>query len=392
MNKNIVIISNYYPPEIGAAANRIQNLAVSLKDRKNKITVICPLPNYPKGKIFKNYKGKIYAKEILESIIVKRFWIFPSKSKKSIVRVFSMLSFAISLWFSLFSLIKKRPDVIIIQSPPLLVSFSALILSKVLFCKTILNVSDIWPLSALELKVIQKGFFYRFLEKIEKRNYKLATKIMGQSNEIITHINKIITKETIVYRNVPKYKEYKSKTKEENTLRIVYAGLLGYAQGILDICKEIDFKKLNVEFHIYGQGMEEDEIRIISNYKNKNIFFHGSKNNKEIKKEIIKYDFGFVPLKNRIYGAVPSKIFELMQLGTPILFFGEGEATNIIENNKIGFCSITNNYEDLRKLLITMNNLSNEEYKTLSNNCLKLHKYKYHLSSQIEKIYDNNFL
>ena len=94
MNQKIVIISNYYPPEMGAAASRIKNLADALKEKGNMVSIISPLPNYPQGKIFKNYKNKFYFKEIIDGIEVKRFWIFPSKSQKAIIRLFSM-----SRWF-----------------------------------------------------------------------------------------------------------------------------------------------------------------------------------------------------------------------------------------------------------------------------------------------------
>ena len=61
----IIIVSNYYPPEIGAASNRIYNLSNSLSKHYDSVNVIAPLPNYPTGKIFKNYIGKIFKKEII---------------------------------------------------------------------------------------------------------------------------------------------------------------------------------------------------------------------------------------------------------------------------------------------------------------------------------------
>ena len=392
MIDKIVIISNYYPPEMGAAANRIKNLALGLKEKGKEVRIICPLPNYPKGKVYKKYRNKFSFIEYIDGIKVNRYWIFPSKSKNPIIRLLSMLSFAFSLWFSFFSLLKRKPELIIIQSPPLLVAFSALILSKFLGCKNILNVSDIWPLSALELGVIKKGYFYTFLERIENINYKLADKIIGQSEETITHISKIVNKDFLIYRNVPNYDEYSPKLKSKGNLKVVYAGLLGYAQGILKICKEIDFKKLEVELHIYGGGMEEEEIIEIANNKEKNIFFHGIKTSKEIKNEIRKYDVGFVPLKNRIYGAVPSKIFELMQLGTPILFFGEGEGSDIVNKNNIGFSCNSNEMDNLREYIIEYKNMNQEVFTEMSKSLLLLHKENYHLKNQINNLFNNNFL
>lgn len=388
MGKSIVIISNYYPPEMGAAANRIKNLAEGLTEKGNDVTIICPLPNYPIGKIFEKYKNKFTVNESIEGIKVKRFWIYPSKSEKAIVRLFSMLSFAWSFWFSIFSFIRKKPDLFIIQSPPLLVALSGLLFSKLLGCKNVLNVSDIWPLSALELGVIKKGYFYSFLEKIEKVNYKLADKVIGQSEEIIAHIKTVIDKDFLVYRNVPNIKTYAVKEKSKGNLKIVYAGLLGYAQGVFHLCKEINFKELGAELHIYGAGMEENEIKKFAENSNNNVFFYGVRTAKEIKAEIRKYDIGFVPLKNKIYGAVPSKIFELFQLGIPVLYVGSGEAKEILDTYKSGLYSEPNDFINLNKNISIFQQMNAIDYSINSKNNITVHLEEFNLEKQMDKLQD----
>lgn len=390
MNKKIVIISNYYPPEMGAAANRIRNLAEGLKNKDNDVTVICPLPNYPTGKVFKAYKNRFKKEEEINGINVKRYWLYPSNSQKSLVRLFSMLSFAISLWFSVFSLMKRKPDLIIVQSPPLFVALSGLLLTKFIGCKNILNVSDLWPLSALELGVIKKGKFYSLLEKIELKNYKLADKIIGQSNEIIAHIKTKVDKSCLVYRNVSPYKDYSSLRidKTEEPLKIVYAGLLGYAQGVYKICEELDFRKMNVEFHIYGAGMEEAQITSIARKSENNIYYHGSRSATEIKSELLKYDVSLVPLRNNIYGAVPSKIFELMQLGIPILFFSDGEGAQIVRDYEIGLTSKSGNYKLLSENVLKFGQMDKNSYDALVTNSLNRHKQNYNLEKQMSNLID----
>jgi hypothetical protein len=372
---------------MGAAANRIKNLAEGLQEKGNVVTVVCPLPNYPEGKIFRDYKRNFFVKENRNNVIVKRYWIYPSKSKKSIIRLLSMLSFACSLWFCIFSFFKKKPDVFIVQSPPLLVGLSGILLAKFLGSKIILNVSDIWPLSALELGVIKKGKFYNFLENIEKLNYKLATKIVTQSNETATHIKKIVVKETLVYRNVPGFIEYDTKNKSLGKLKIVYAGLLGYAQGILQICQAVNFEELGVEFHIYGAGMQQEQIEELVN-NSSTIYYHSVVSSSEIKDKIRLYDISLVPLKNRIYGAVPSKIFELMQLGVPILFLGEGEGELLVKENKLGMFCKSNDFRGLEKSIKKFTLLNASAYKELSENSLKAHKKEFRLDYQLNKFID----
>src|ERR1043165_4486335 len=99
--EKILIVSNYYPPEKGAAANRIEQLSLKLRQNDYDVSVVCPLANYPKGELFPGYKGKFSKTENLAGITVKRLWIYPSNSKNILKRILSIFSFSVMLFFFL---------------------------------------------------------------------------------------------------------------------------------------------------------------------------------------------------------------------------------------------------------------------------------------------------
>ena len=387
---NFIIVSNYYYPEIGAASNRMQNMVTGLSDTNNHIYVICPLPNYPYGEIFDEYKNKIKHKEIHDNFSIYRFWIFPSIRKNIFLRIMSMFSFALSLWLFAFNYKKiKNTEWVIIQNSPLLVSFSSLILFKYLFKRKIaLNVSDLWPLSALELGIVKKGKFYSFLEWIEKFNYVNADYILGQSDEILEHINKIVKKPQFLYRNIQlsKYKTIDPYNRGED-FKIVYAGLLGVAQGILEIVKNVDFKKLGVQFHIYGGGIDLNELlQCIKENPDINVVYKGSLSKQELDKVIGNYHASIVPLRKNIKGAVPSKIFELNNYQIPILYVGGGEAAELIEKWKIGYTSSPGDFITLEKNIGRLKNLSTSDYNLILDNCKIFSNEELDFKKQIEKL------
>ena len=152
-----LIITNYFPPEIGAASNRIFLMAKNLNLEFNNVEIVCPFPNYPTGKIFDNYKG-FYIREDVEKIVCHRLFIFPDNSSSPIKRLFSMLSFSLSIWVLLLKGIARQYDQVIIQNSPILVSYSSIILfKKFLNKKIILNVSDLWPQSAIDLGMMKQN-------------------------------------------------------------------------------------------------------------------------------------------------------------------------------------------------------------------------------------------
>lgn len=391
--EEILIISNYYPPEKGAAANRIEQLALKLHQNNYKVSVICPLGNYPKGELFPEYKGKFSVIENRDNITVKRLWIYPSVSKNPLVRIISILSFSLCLFFHL--LFKKTPKKVIVQSPPLLLSFISVFVLSLKNKKIILNISDLWPLAAIELKALKAdSFSHKASLFLERYIYGKASLILAQSNEIITHVHSIFpNKRCYLYRNFPDHNigEMELKTAESQPIKIFYAGLLGIAQGVLELCQKIDLKDLNVEFHIFGDGAEKNPIKaLISSENEGKIFFHGMLERKELHERLKSFDIAIVPLKTRIYGSVPSKIFEYGALGFPIIYFGGGEGETIVSENNLGWVVPVENYDSLNQNLNLISNMPKSQLGEMKTQIFETAKARFDLDSQMKFLIESD--
>ena len=388
----ITIVSNYLFPEIGAAANRITQMAKAL-GRQHDVTVLAPLPNYPTGSIYEAYKGRFFLREQQEGFKARRYWTYNTISMSPIKRLVSMVSFGFTILFEMRNWLRRPPDIVIVQNSPLLVSCFAIFYLKLFTkAKIVLNVSDLWPLSALELGAIQKGAFYSFLERLERYNYKSSKLILGQSEEIISYVKtKVPDRKFFLYRNIPIITQkcvVRNRYSDKTRLKLVYAGLLGVAQGVFEICQHVNFKELKVEFHIYGKGNELEQIKnYIKTNPDSNVHYKDSYDAQTIRKMLRTYDFAIVPLKSRIYGAVPSKIFELTLLQVPILFCGGGEGAGIVENEGIGLISDPGNFEQLTDNIIKARQLSKNEYEKIVNSCTKLAREKYDFQEQVNRLH-----
>ena len=387
--EKILIISNYYPPEKGAAANRIEQLALKLHQNKHKVSVLCPLGNYPKGELFPEYKGKFSVTEKLQNISVKRLWIYPSVSKKIFKRTLSVLSFSSVLFFYL--LFKKTPNKVVVQSPPLLLSFVSVLVLSLLRKKIILNVSDLWPLAAIELKALKKNSFSHQVSLFfERFIYSKATLIFGQSNEIIAHIHSVFPKkECYLYRNFPDHQVTKMDliANKNEPIKLFYAGLLGVAQGVFELCQNIELQNLNIELHIFGDGAEKSQIEtLIQQNPEKKIFFHGMLERHILHEKLKTFDIAIVPLKTRIYGSVPSKIFEYGALGFPVLYFGGGEGEAIVSENNLGWVANVGDFESLNTALIEISKTGKSEIQTMKHQVFDYAKDNFNLDFQIKEL------
>lgn len=387
----ILIISNYYDPELGAAPKRISAMARGFVEKGYSVRVLCPMPNYPKGKVFDGYRNKFRVREFIDDVCVDRLFIYPSKSQKPFVRLLSMLSFSISLAFYMPFQKLSRTKLILIQSPPLFVSFTAVFVSNVFFKKKVcLNVSDLWPQSAIELNVLKPGRMHNVLLYLESYIYHQSDLILGQSKEILEHIESKVKKPRFLYRNLPSL-GLRNPTRDslEGLNKVVYAGLLGYAQGVFELCRLIDFKSVGLEFHIYGMGMEEDQIK---DFCEKNpecgVFFHGAYHPDELKQIYSDVLVALVPLSNRIQGAVPSKIFELIQHEVPIIFSGGGEGADIVNQYNLGLTAPPGNVKGISELLQVFRSYSQDEYDALIKSIQTAKSHDFNFNSQFNSLID----
>ena len=387
----ITVITQYYKPEMGAPQNRLYEMCRGLKDNGADVSIITGMPNYPTGKIFDAYKGKFSMTETLDDMEIKRYWLYASNARKVLPRIWNMISFSLTVMCALRYLRKRKNDYIIVESPPLTLGESALLLAKWTGAKLIMNVSDLWPLSARELGAMSgDGLAYKTLEKLEHHLYKKSIFCMGQSQEIVDYIRDHGAKEVYLFRNGvdPSRFEGIDVKPEEGKVKLVYAGLLGFAQGIADICKSVNFAELGMEFHIYGAGGEQAEIEaIIAENPNKGIYYHGVVSRQELPQKLKEANMTLIPLVKNIFGAVPSKIYESMAAGLPIMFVGEGEGARIVKENNIGLVAHSKDYKALEeniKYAVT----HPEEMKTMSENCKDCAEYKFNRPKQIKSLYE----
>ncbi len=376
---------------MGAPQSRLYETLLALQKRGWQVLVITAMPNYPKGKVFEGYRGKWSMKDEINGIELKRYTLYASHSKKAIPRIISMLSFSFTALFSTRAVRKFNPDYVITESPPLTVGLTGLWLAKRSGAKHILNVSDIWPLSALRLGAISEGYMYKQLEKLERYLYKQSYACMGQSFEITDRLNEAGSKKTLLFRNgvdTERFEGNRITNKErEGKLKIVYAGLLGIAQGVADLCKHVSFASANAELHIYGDGSQKQELlEYLTQNPDCNIYLHSAVGRAEIPRIIAQYDVTLIPLVTPIYGAVPSKIYEAMAAGLPIIFSGGGEGERIIKEHNTGWVCVPSDHQQIQDTILKVSEMDAQSLNEIRTHCIKAADEVFNRAIQIDTL------
>jgi glycosyltransferase involved in cell wall biosynthesis len=360
----ILILTQYFPPETGAAQNRLWNLAVRLQRKGAEVTVLTGMPNYPQMRIQDAYRGKFYIRERMDDLTVHRCWLYSGTSKSIFPRLLNYFSFVMTSffigWFKL-----ARFDYIFCESPPLFLGITAGLLNKLKRSKLIFNVSDLWPESAEKLGLISNRLLLRITTRLEEFMYRSSFLITGQTQGIVKNISSRFPGKTVywlkngidleTYRLLP---DRRSAWRSENgyaetDFLFLYAGILGHAQGLEVILKAAQLlkEKTTVKFILAGSGPERDKlVKIKEGLQLGNLFFLESMPRPELLEVISSVDAAIIPLRRieLFKGAIPSKIFENLALKKPILLGVEGEAKELfIDEGESGMAYVPGDEKDL---------------------------------------------
>jgi len=344
----LTILTQYYPPEVGAPQNRLSHLASHFASAGHEITVLTAMPNYPGGRIHKGYGG-LLRRERHGRVRIIRTLIYPSLSAALLPRLLSYFSFVFSS--ALFGSFLLRPsDFLLVESPPLFLGIAAVWLSCLKRAKLIFNVSDLWPESAVRVGVIRQGSLaHRFGMRLESYCYRHAWLVTGQSRSILQDIEARFPGQatfllsnganTKVFHPQKRTEEGRARLTRENEFVVLYAGLHGLAQGleqVLDAAQELR-QEMGYRFVLIGDGPQKQSlVRKAERAGIRNVTFLDSIPSTEIPELLAAADVVVVPLGMYIPGAVPSKLYEAMASGRPIVLVAGGEAAELVLHHKAG--------------------------------------------------------
>ncbi len=345
---HLVILTQYYPPEIGAPQARLSELAQRITKAGHKVTVLTAMPNYPYGKIQSGYAG-LFMREQLNEVEVIRAFIYPTQSTSFLRRMSNYLSFVFSsMLIGSFTL--QHADFLLVESPPLFLGLAAIWLKWIKQARLIFNVSDLWPESAVILGVVRKNSISHKLSLwLENLCYHQAWLITGQSKSILNDIRNRFPSMYVyhlsngadVQKFSPKYREAHARgvLGQADKCIVLYAGLHGIAQGlnqILDAATRLKGEK-TLRFVLIGDGPEKAQlIRTAQEQNLDNVSFLDSRPSSEIPPLIAASDIVLITLKLYIPGAVPSKLYEAMASGRPVIMVAEGEPADIVTKHEAG--------------------------------------------------------
>ena len=343
MNSNkpqILIHSQYYPPEIGAPQVRLSELAERLSKQDIQVTVLTAMPNYPLGKIHSGYRGFVQVEQ-KERICVIHGWIYPTQSASFIPRLVNYFSFVLSSLI-LGILMVKKVDYVFTESPPLFLGIAGYLLSRVKRARWIFNVSDLWPESAVRLGVVKSGgIAFHVSEWLESFCYRKAYIVSGQSKSILENISKRFQNtRTYHLSNGADTKLFhpNGHIRGNKTLAI-YAGLHGLAQGLDQVLLAAsnleDLQSFQIDF--IGDGPEKKKLLSLHHdLKLQNVRFLDPLPRTQMPSAIEVADFCIIPLKLYLPGAVPSKLYEAMASSKAVVLIAEGEAAEIVQETGCG--------------------------------------------------------
>ena len=340
----ILILTQYFPPETGAPQNRLFELALKLQELGAEVSILTAFPNYPKYQIFEGYRGKLYQRTKMDGLTVHRSYIFARPGTRMAIRLLNYFSFTLSaLWAGLFKI--EKPDLIICESPPLFLGWTAVWLKRFHGARLLFNVSDLWPESAIILGFVQNKLLIGMSHWLEQWIYKKSDLISGQTQGIVADIQRRMPSKPIFWlKNGVDAAELSSRLTKRNwrqengfldsDLLFYFGGLIGFAQGLDGVL--LAANSLNdlphVKFIIIGEGPEKQRLlQLKATLDAENVHFFPGVGKPEIADVINAMDVGIIPLKklDLFLGAIPSKIFEILCLKKPILLGIEGEAKHL---------------------------------------------------------------
>ncbi len=338
----ILILTQYYPPEIGAPQTRLAALARELVRRGHEVEVVTAMPSHLLGRTYEGYRGKFYMRDEIDGVTVHRTWVYAATGT-GLRRMLNYLSFTLSSLVGLA--LTHKPDVVFVESPPLFLSVPGWIAATLRRASLVFNVADLWPDSVRDLGVMSGGPLLRVAEHLEAWTYRRAhivnavtdgiDQVLRGRKGVPAHKLRFLPNGIDVDRFQPAAPDpaLRAKLQLDEKPVFIYAGTHGIAQGLHTVVDAASRLQDKATVLFVGSGPTKPLLLQRARKQGlRNVRFLDPVPLEEMPKYFSLAYASIVPLVNSelMRGARPSKMFPSFACGVPVVYSGEGEGAQLV--------------------------------------------------------------
>jgi len=362
MTKKVLIIAQYFPPDMGGGATRASNVAKGLSKAGCEVTVVAGFPHYPTGNIPTKYRWKPLIIEHEDGLRIFRTFLPPLASEGFAKRA---LLFTCFLFSSLSVLpFVGKVDVVWVANPNVISFYTGLIFGLVKRCNLFLNVDDLWPEALYDLGLSRRSALAKIGEAMARIAYRLASAITPISPAYINFLKNRYNIDPEKIRVIPAgvdLSRFPCKEKDikevDGTFRILYIGAFSQAYDFDQVFKAAKLlSSTNVEFIIQGGGELSNSLKsrarkmALNNLK----IIDTIVSRDEVARTLYNADALLLPLNGggSIEMGISSKLYEYQAAAKPIICCSEGQPAKYVSQTKSGMVVSPGNPEALAESIL----------------------------------------
>ena len=347
----ILFLTENFPPETNAAATRVYERACYWAAWGHEVHVMTCAPNFPQGRLFTGYQNRWRQVETMSGLRVIRVKTYIAANEGFVRRTLDFLSFMVTGFGA--SLLEPRPDVVVSTSPQFFAAVAGWLVGKVRRVPFVFELGDLWPASITAVGAMKPGLAIRLLERLELYLYRQSASVVALTQAFKADLirRKIPADKIAVVINgvdMPRYgprpadAELTRQWSLQGKFVVGYVGTLGMAHGlanVLDAAERLRDRD-DIRFLLVGPGAER--ALLIAEAQRRglaNVLFGEPQPKDSMPRVWSVCNVALVHLKNSPAFAevIPSKMFEAMAMGLPILLAAPpGEASAILAADRAG--------------------------------------------------------
>ena len=342
---HVLLLTQYYAPEIGAAQTRLSATARFLKVAGHQVTVLTAMPNHLRDSVMPGYEGKRYLEEEIDGVRVLRTWVYASTGR-SFKRLANYLSFTLSS--ALAASKTPKVDLVFFESPPLFLGATAVALARRHRAKLVMNISDLWPASVRAVapdSVFAKAPLYQAAERLERWLYNRC--------DLITAVTPGIEEALIDDLGLPQHKvaylpngidsdlfsPVDHKVAQCSPRVFLTIGSHGYAHGmetIVEAARSLQHRT-DIAFRFVGDGSVKAELVALADDLS-NVTFADPVPLTGVPDELANCTASLVTLRNDPFydRTRPARTFPSLACARPIIFAGRGDFAELVQTQDCG--------------------------------------------------------